>query len=136
MTRDSRPTTTVQLDPDEMARRAHLAGTQPFLDGYLSGLIAGITIGRDQVEDEIHRAWAPVVAHVRGLGAPRSRTHAELQRIRNSHQPKPVPTYDECVQSWAPAIAAHGRRHGATEQQIADTIVAELRHQPKRGAAA
>ncbi|GAB4067801.1 hypothetical protein GCM10028777_24990 [Angustibacter speluncae] len=98
--------TSSQWDPDALNERAAMTRLPGYWAGYMSGLMAGIPIGREQLEDEIRRAWLPVARYVRGLGVPTSRTYAELVAIReaNFRTAQPVPTVAECEASWQPLL--------------------------------
>lgn len=73
---------------------------------YCLGFAHGIEHGRRQADTEAAAAWAPIVRHVRGLGAAGSRTHAQLTALRaDVSTGRPTPTPQECDASWGTAPA-------------------------------
>lgn len=96
-----------------------------FRAGYFSGCIAGWHLGWDACEEDVAASWRPVAERVRrSAGAP---TWVELQRRRADRSAvKPMPTVEECRRSWLPAIEEHARRRGATAEQVAQLVAAEL----------
>ncbi len=77
-----------------------------FHAGYALGFAHGIEHGRRQADTEAAAGWAPIVRHVRGLGAAGSRTHAQLAALRaDTSTGRPTPTPQECAASWGTAPA-------------------------------
>ena len=79
-------------------------GGEGFMAGYLSGVLAGIDLGREQMEaelDELHRRAYNMVQSMA-----RQPTWEEAQQARRRHQDEAAKSYRRPGQPWPLEVAS------------------------------
>jgi hypothetical protein len=125
-----RPTTALAATGVDLSSR-------DFRAGYLSGACRGWLDGYDAAEADLAAVWAQVAERVRRLTRGDSVPFAEVRRRRADRTgSRPAPTPQECARSWLPVLAERARRDGATDEQVAALLAAEMRPYGRPGGAA